>query len=86
VINGAKMALNYLLTFPLWLYVGLEYSFTPPHIGAPGGIRTHNRLIRSQIEDYRYHKAGTGLFDSTPMVVAIFSRIFQSLIVPGNHA
>jgi len=24
------------------------YDFLPPYIGAPGGIRTHNRLIRSQ--------------------------------------
>ena len=34
----------------MWGY----FNYQPPYVGAPGGIRTHNRLIRSQtIKFYR---------------------------------
>jgi hypothetical protein len=42
VFNGAKI-FGHLSDFGyIW---GLDRDY-PPHLGAPGGIRTHNRLIR----------------------------------------
>jgi hypothetical protein len=43
LINGAKMFGHISVYGYMWGYI----EYYPPYIGAPGGIRTHNRLIRS---------------------------------------